>query len=548
MTLSEKPAETNIALGEETVADSTNNSTIVGYDEKGTLPTHQKQGEENNQVKRHLNGRHLAMISIGGTIGTGLFLASGNSVAVAGPAGALIAYGFMGMMVYFMMGSLGEMATYMPISGSFNHYAGRFIDPALGFAMGWNYFFSWSVTLASELSAASLVIAFWTTSLHSVVWCAIFLGCLLVLNSTNVRFYGEAEYWLSLVKVVTCMVFIVVGILLDAGAIGGETIGDRYWKDPGPFNNGALGTFNVLLVAGYSFQGTEIVGITAGESRNPRKNVPRAIKTVFVRIFVFMIASILLIGLIIPSNDPNLLQAGANNDITIAPFTIVFQRAGWAVAAHIMNFIVLITVLTAGNCSLYAASRTLYAMADEGKAPSIFGRVTKWGVPMNALLFSTLLSCLCMLAAVFRSQDVFTWLVSLTSVTGFISWLGIAASHYRFRLAYLAQGRRLEDLPYVAAFFPFGPLFAIFVCLVIIFGSGWENFKAPFNVVGFIAAYIGPFLMIVIYAVYKIVKRTKFVPIMEVDLDTDRYIPTKEDEEENAIPEPMWQKILAYIF
>ncbi|KAL1919994.1 uncharacterized protein VTP21DRAFT_1140 [Calcarisporiella thermophila] len=517
--------------------------------EKGFQVNGDPHGEHlQDGIKRGLQARHLAMISIGGTIGTGLFLASGNSVATAGPAGALVAYAIIGLMVYCMMMSLGEMATFMPLSGSFNHYSGRFVDPALGFALGWNYFFSWAVTMASELAAAGLVIEFWTNAVHSVVWCAIGLGLLFGINALGVRGYGETEYWFSLIKVITCVVFIIVGILVDTGATGGEFIGARYWNDPySPFNNGAVGVFSVFLVAGYSFQGTEIVGVAAGESQNPKKNVPRAIRSVFYRILLFYVLAILMIGLCIPTDDPNLLNAGNVQDVAIAPFTIVFNKAGWSIAAHIVNAVVLTSVLSAGNSSLYAASRTLCALAREGRAPSIFGRVTRWGAPLWALLASCLLGALCMLAAVFQASQVFTWLLSLTSITGYISWAGIAGTHYRFRKAYVAQGRSLEDLPYRASCYPVAPLFALTLCVVVILGGGWKSF-APFDVQAFLSSYIGIVLFAALYLGYKIVKKTKLIPLMEVDLDTGRLDVSSMAEKDIKENERWYDKLLSYVF
>ncbi|KAF9406055.1 hypothetical protein BGZ76_006425, partial [Entomortierella beljakovae] len=327
---------------------------IGGSDRLPTINSdEQPLAHVDNELKRGLKARHLSMISIAGTIGTGLFLASGASIAQAGPLGALIAYTLIGSMVFFMMTSLGEMATLIPTAGSFNTYAARFVDPALGFALGVNYFLNWAVTVAVEIAAAAMILQFWVSpdAFPGWVWSILFLLFMVFVNVLSVRAYGEAEYWFSIVKVLTVVIFIIVGILVDAGAIGGQTIGFKNWAiGEAPVVDGFGGILSVFLVAGFSFQGTELIGIAAGESENPRKNVPKAIKQVFWRILLFYILSIFIIGLVIPYDDPRLLSSGGVDKaaVAVSPFTIVFQIA-FKPASHIMNAVILITVLSAGN-------------------------------------------------------------------------------------------------------------------------------------------------------------------------------------------------------
>ncbi|MBF0207826.1 MAG: amino acid permease, partial [Oligoflexia bacterium] len=320
------------------------------------------------ELKRGLKSRHLSMIAIGGAIGTGIFVATGASLSSAGPGGALCAYMAIGMMVYFLMTSLGEMATYMPISGSFESYATKFVDPALGFALGWNYWYNWAITVAAELAAGSLVMRFWFPDVPAVLWSAIFLFILFFLNFLSARIYGESEYWFAGVKVLTVLIFLLMGLLVIYGIIGRDyiciknlTIGNA------PFVNGWTGILSVFMVAGFSFQGTELVGIAAGESEHPEKDIPRAINSVFWRIIIFYVGAIIVIGCIIPYTDPNLLNGSVEN-VAISPFTLVFKRAGLAFAASLMNAVILTAVLSCGNSGMYAATRMLYAMATEGKA------------------------------------------------------------------------------------------------------------------------------------------------------------------------------------
>ncbi|KAI8884950.1 hypothetical protein K501DRAFT_322664, partial [Backusella circina FSU 941] len=475
--------------------------------------------EETPHLKRALKARHLTMISLGGTIGTGLFLASGSSIATAGPGGALLAYGLIGIMVFFMMECLGEMATYLPVTGSFNNYAGRFIDPALGFALGWNYFFNWAVTVAVELTAGAMVMAFWLPNVPNYVWSIIFLILILSLNLFSVKGYGEAEYWFALLKVLTVIIFIILGILVDTGVLGGYYYGIDTFKAGGIQGTGVL---SVFLTAGFSFQGTELIGVAAGESENPRKNVPKAIKQVFWRILLFYILAIFIIGLIIPYDDPQLLKNDVT-DVSVSPFTLVFQKAGMDAAAQFMNAVILTTVLSAGNSGLYASSRTLYDLAREKKAPRIFLKMTKGGIPIYCVLITAAFGMLAFLTSLFGNGVVYNWLLSLSGVAGFIAWLGIAASHYRFRRAYVLQGRSISDLPFKARLFPVGPIFAFAVCLFVLAGQGYDTFTAdPIVAADVISCYIGIPFVIILYAGYKIIKRTKFIPIMEVDLDSGR--------------------------
>ncbi|KAF9384032.1 hypothetical protein CPB97_006007 [Podila verticillata] len=475
-----------------------------------------------NELKRGLKARHLSMISIAGTIGTGLFLASGTSIAQAGPLGALIAYIMIGSMVFFMMTSLGEMATLIPTAGSFNTYAARFVDPALGFALGINYFLNWAVTVAVEIAAAAMILQFWVSPsvLPSWVWSVLFLLFMVFVNFLSVRAYGEAEYWFSVIKVLTVIIFIIVGILVDAGVVGGDKIGFRNWTIPGaPIVDGFGGILGVFLVAGFSFQGTELIGIAAGESENPRKNVPKAIKQVFWRILLFYILSIFIIGLVIPYTDPNLLGSG-NVDkaaIAVSPFTLVLQKA-FKPASHIMNAVILITVLSAGNSGMYASTRTLFMLARDGKAPAIFARVNSRGIPMESLAFTTLIAGLSFGASLLGSGEVYNWLLNISSISGFIAWLGIAASHYRFRRAYVAQGGDVSRLPYKAAMFPFGPIYALILCTVVVCGQGYSEFTKPHpNAVNLIACYIGLPFFLATFLGYKLYYKTKMVPLLECD-------------------------------
>lgn len=472
------------------------------------------------RLKPGLKARHMTMIALGGSIGTGLFLASGGAIASAGPGGALLAYAAVGIMVYFLMTSLGELATYLPDSGSFETYASRFVDPSLGFAMGWNFWYNWAITIAAELSAATLIIKYWFPNSPSLLWSVLFLALILGLNILSVKGYGESEYWFATIKIAVVIIFLVVGVLMIFGIMGGEAVGfSNFTIGDGPFHGGFFAFLGVFMAAGFSFQGTEMVGVAAGESNNPREHVPRAIRQVFWRILLFYILAILVIGLLIPYTNPNLLKSGLES-IGVSPFTLVFEKAGLAFAASVMNAVILSSVLSAGNSGMYASSRVLYSLALRGKAPKFLGKLNRRGIPVNALLLTTLVGMLAFLASLFGDGVVYNWLLNASGMCGFITWLGIAISHYRFRRAYMAQGRDLNDLPYKARWFPFGPIFAFILCFIVILGQNLSAFSGEtIDWYGVIVSYISVPLFLLVWLGYKWTKKSKLIPLDKCDLE-----------------------------
>ncbi len=459
----------------------------------------------NGNLLRRLRSRHIAMIAIGGSIGTGLFIASGNAIFSAGPGGALVAFIAIGIMVYFLMTSLGEMATYMPVSGTFCKYCTDFISPSFGFAMGWNYWFNWAITMAAELSAASFIMKFWFPHVPFILWTAIFFFLILGLNVLSVRFYGEAEYWLSSMKVFAVLAFIVTGFLMIVGLIGHHPIGFQNWTiGDAPFHGGWIAIFSVFFVAGFSFQGTELVGVTAGETENPRKNIPRAIKGVFWRILIFYVLAMIVISFIIPYTNHSLINASTEH-IGLSPFTIVFKRAGFTFAASLVNVIILVAVLSAGNSNMYSATRILWHLPQDKQAPKIFSQVSRQGVPIIALLATALIGSFVFLSLLFGNGVVFFWLINISSLSGFIAWFGIALSHYRFRKDYVRQGNDVKDLPYRSRLYPFAPIFCLIMCSSIIVGQGYLLIiQGHANLDSFISTYIGLPIVFLLWLGYKV--------------------------------------------
>lgn len=481
----------------------------------------------NAELHRGLNSFHLQFIAIGGTIGTGLFLGSGTALATAGPVGTLIAFIFVGSITYSVMASLGEMATYLPVAGSFTAYASQFIDPSLGFSMGWIYWFCWAVTYALELVAAGLIIQYWNDSLSIGIFIAVFWVIFTGMNFMPIKWFGEFEMWFSSIKVITIVGFIIFAICIDAGVGQNGYLGFSAWVEPGPFNEyvveGAAGKFvsfwTVLVTAGFSFQGAELVGVGAGEVENPEKNVPRAIRWTFWGIYSLFVATVFFIGLVVPSDTPELLLGTTN--AAASPLVIAANLAGIPVLPHIINAVLLTAVLSAANSNVYSGSRILVALAKEKHAPEFLTYTNKHGVPYGAVGVTSAVGLLAFINLSPGGEHVFTWLLNITAIAGFISWSCILMCHLRFQkiLAHLGVSRT-TDLAYTARFQPYLTWFGLFFCILIILTNGFVSF-IEWSVSGFFAAYISLILFIVLYLGHKLlVNRTwSIIKVQDVVLD-----------------------------
>ena len=473
------------------------------------------------QLKRKLGARHLNMIAIGGSIGTGLFLASGATIANAGPGGALLAYCLIGIMIYFLMTSLGELATHNPTSGAFFTYGTKYVEGGFGFALGWNYWYNWAITVAFELVAVQFIMKFWFPDIPGFYWSAIFLAIIFGINALTVKGFGETEFLFSLVKVLAIIVFIIIGIAMIVKImLTPNMVTFANWtKGDAPFVGGFQALIGVAMIAGFSFQGTEMVGVAAGESKDPKKTIPIAIKQIFWRILLFYVVCIFIIGTLVAYDDPRLLQAAASENITLSPFTLMYEKAGFAFAASLMNAVILTAILSAGNSGMYSSTRMLFDMARKGSAPKWFAKLDPRGVPMNALYATTAIAALCFLTTFIGEQQVFNWLLNMSGMCGFIVWLGIAISHYRFRKGYLAQGHKLEDLAYKAKFFPFAPWFAFILCSIIILGQNYEALiGGKIDWLSLLSTYISIPLFLVIWLGYKWKYKTKLVSYQDMDV------------------------------
>ncbi|WP_414048055.1 amino acid permease [Macrococcus equi] len=473
---------------------------------------------EQKSMDRDLKTRHISMIAIGGSIGTGLFMASGAVVSQAGPGGALVAYAIIGIMIYFLMTALGELATFYPVSGAFNAYASRFIDPAAGFTVGWLYWIIWSLVTSVDILTAAQVLSYWKVfgGIPTFIWCLIFLSLLFALNAFSVKLFGEAEFWFSIIKVTTIIIFLITGLLMIFGILGGEAIGFKNFTiGDAPFHNGILGLLGVLVVAGFSFGGTEVVAVTAGESENPEESMPKAIKQVFWRILLFYIGSIFVIACIIPYTDPRLLNQ--HSDIAMSPFTIIFEKVGILFAASVMNAIILTAVLSAGNSGLYATSRLLFSLSQDKKAPAFLGKLSKKNMPLNALIVTTSFIILTLIYANINMGG-YSKLLSMIGSLILIVWSISIISHMRLRSAIKVQQKQIDKLlPFKAPLYPIGPIIVLATIIFLMVGQSFSDIQAG-NWPKVIEAFIPLIFAIIIYSLYKLITKSKVIPASKIDL------------------------------
>ncbi|KAJ6516194.1 amino acid permease [Mycena sanguinolenta] len=501
--------------------------------ESNSQTTKFEDGE--HKLVRQLKNRHIAMISIGGVIGTGLFLTTANSLRFGGPVGMLLAYLAVGSITYSVMISLGEMIAYLPIPGGHIKLAERFVDPALSFTMGWNYWYNWTIVLPAELSAAAVLINYWNTSVNNAAWITIIMLVVIGINMCGAGVYGEAEFVFASIKVITITGLIILGIVLDLG--GGpdhDRIGFRYWKHPGPFVQfsgigGAKGRFlgwwAVMTQAAFSYIGTEIVAIAAGEAKNPRRNLPKAIKRVYIRILLFYIGGVTIIGLLVPSNDSHLnLSSGT---AASSPFVIAIQRSGIKALPSIINACLLTSAWSAGSSDLYTSSRALYGLAAAGNAPRIFLKALPNGLPIASLIFCSCFACLAYMGVTSGSNKVFTWFSNMTSIAGLMTWFGICVTYIRFYGGMKAQGYNRKDLPFASPLQPFAAWYAMIFCIVICFFSGWAVFlKDQWDTATFVTNYLPFILFPILYISAKIYhwrhgKGFALRPLEDLDYVTD---------------------------
>ncbi|GMM29419.1 hypothetical protein DAMA08_021640 [Martiniozyma asiatica (nom. inval.)] len=483
------------------------------------------------EVKRGLKSRHISMIALGGTIGTGLFIGTSTPLRLAGPVNTLISYLFFGVLAYSVTQSLGEMATHTPVTGSFCTFTTRYLSSSIGFSSNWLYWFQWAITYAIEIFSTAQCILFWTDAVPVWGWILIFFVITTLLNFVPVAYYGEIEFWISFVKVIAIIGFIIYALCMDCGAGKSGPVGFRYWRNPGPWGSGAglvsnphtdkfLGWVSSLINAAFTYQGVEVTGITAGESANPRKNVPKAINKVIFRISLFYIGSLFFVGLLVPYNDPQLTSS--ETFISSSPFLIAINNSGTPILPHIFNAVILVTIFSAGNSTVYLGSRVLYSMAGS-TAPAFFAKTNRLGVPYYGVIFTAMFGALAFLNVSNEGTTVFNWLLNISALAGIICWCFITATHIRFINILNSRNISRDTLPFKANFGLVGAYTTLFFLVLITFIQGYSVFF-DFNVNDFFANYVSLLIWAVFWlgsqlTIYR--KEPWLVPMDDVDIDTD---------------------------
>ncbi|KAF2769845.1 amino acid transporter-like protein [Teratosphaeria nubilosa] len=522
------------------------------------VPVYDSDGEavefdEKKELRRGLQQRHIQMIALAGTIGTGLFLSSGRAIVNGGPLGALLGYAFVGVLVVAPVWSIAELSSLVPLSGGVVRHAEYFVDPALSFATGWNTIYSYMMSLPAEIVAAAVIVDFWNDSISNAIWITIFGLLLVASNVFLVRIYGELEFGFSMLKIM-----LVVGtnlmalVVVCGGGPNHEAYGFRYWHNPGPLVQylgikGSLGRFlgfwTTFDNAVFAYSGVENISMAAAETKSPRRNIPIAAKRIFVRVALFYVVSIFFVGLLVPSNSPDLLSGTGSGTAAASPFVIAARSAGIKVVPSIINAVVLTSAWSAGNSGLLNGSRTLFGLAKEGRAPAFFGRVSRFGIPYVAVIFLALFVCLGYMSLSSGAATVFGWLQDLVSVSALINWSIICLTYLRFYYAMKKQGISRDRLPWKAPFQPYVAWVGLVFFILLLLTGGFKVFiHNHWDSETFVSSYVNIPIIFALYFGWKLVKKSKIVPLDQAPVL--KYIEIHERNPE-PIPTPVtgWRRL-----
>ena len=413
-------------------------------------------------LKKNLKNRHLLMISLGGSIGTGLFIGIAAPLSTVGPLGTIIAYLLAGSIMLSTMLCLGELSCAFPHAGSFQHYALMFIPhPIWSYTIGWLYWLSWVLSMAADLTAASMIAHQVFSSIPIYILSLIILTVITCVHLTSVRAFGESEYWFSTIKVLAIIAFIAVGIYLLYQQYNQTHELPTFKTDQGWFPNGFLSIFVCMTIVTYSFQGVELIGSAAGEAQSPQTVLPKIITGVAFRIILFYVLAIAVLALIYPY--------GTTHD-EISPFVWVFNKAGINFASYAMLFVIFCAAISAANSAIYASSRMLWSMAQDNLAPKSFSEVNKRGVPTKGILFIAIIALVSLFSKYIAAEKLYLYLVASTGQVGCFAWIIIAWCQYQFRKG-VNQGKYSKDMiKFKSPLFPWLAMISITVNIIIIVG------------------------------------------------------------------------------
>ncbi|OTG68389.1 amino acid permease [Acinetobacter sp. ANC 4470] len=448
--------------------------------------------KESSQLQRGLKNRHIQLIAMGGAIGTGLFLGSAQVIQSAGPS-IILGYAIGGLIAFLIMRQLGEMIVHEPVAGSFSHFAFKYWGKFPGFLAGWNYWILYILVAMTELTAVAKYINYWWPFIPAWASVLFFFIVITLVNLGNVKFYGESEFWLSIIKVTAIVSMIVFGLYLlltaDAGSTSSFT---NLWAHGGFFPNGFEGLFYMLAFLMFAFGGIELIGMAAAEAKDPEKTIPKAINQVVFRILLFYIGSLTILLALVPWNQLDL------GGLDKSPFVMIFSQLGIGWAAHLLNFIILTAALSVYNSGMYANSRMLYGLAQQGNAPKIFNNVNKQGVPIPAVLFSALLIFGCVLLNYFVPEDALSHLMYVVVGALVLNWAMISLTHLKFRQA-IKQASIQTKFP--ALWAPISNYLVLIFIATVLYIMWMQGFKESVLMI--------PIWIVVMLGLFKILKLNK---------------------------------------
>ncbi|KAE8337424.1 hypothetical protein BDV24DRAFT_140034 [Aspergillus arachidicola] len=520
-------------------------------------------GESMGTLHRRLGNRQIQLIAAGGSIGTALFISIGGGLAKGGPGSLFIAYTLYSCILGLVNNSIAEMNTYMPVSGGFIRLAGYWVDDALGFLAGWNFFFYEAFLIPFEITALSMVLSFWNETVTepgpTAGICAAVIVCYATLNILAVKFYGEAEFWLSGGKLILIFIlFAFTFVTMVGGNPQHDAYGFRYWNNPGPFaefhTTGDLGRFEGFLAALWSASfcvvGPEYISMVSAEAQRPSIYIKSAFKTVYYRFCIFFVVGSLAVGIVVAYNDPALVNiyfgSGDSSTAAASPYVIAMENLGVSVLPHIVNALIFTSIFSAGNTYTYCATRSLYSLAVEGRAPRILRYCNKSGVPIYCFCVVMLFPFLSFLQVGSGSAQAITWFVNLVTGGGLINYFIMSVTFINYYRACKAQGVDRKKMPYYGWFQPYGAYLALSVHTLVIIFYGYSSFT-PWSVSNFFSNYTMQLVAPCLFIFWKVVKRTRYVRPHEVDLVWER---PSIDDYENSITTPpvgFWSEMIGLV-
>ncbi|KAJ5627228.1 hypothetical protein N7528_004655 [Penicillium herquei] len=504
-----------------------------------------------SQLLRRLDNRQIQSMAVGGSVGTALFVSIGGGLAKSGPLGLLLGYSIYSIILACVNNGLAEMTIMYPVPGGFIRLAGRWVDDAFGFMAGWNFFLYEALSIPFEITALLMVLKFWRDDIPAVAVCCACIAAYATLSVFAVKIYGESEFWGSGGKVIV-LLFTFTFITMIGGNPQHHAFGFQYWKNPGPIaeylNTGPVGRFegvlSALWTASFTIAGPEYVNLIAAEAKRPRVYIKTAFKVVYRRFLFFYIMAAICVGVLVAYNDPTLVAVFLADDVTgtaaATPFVIAMQNMKIEALPHRVNALLLTTIFSAGNCYMYCASRSLYGLALDGRAPSVLQKCTKKGVPIYCVFVAMCFPLLSLLSISNGSSEALTWLTSLITAGALIKYIVICITYLAFYRACKVQNLDRRSFPYYGRYQPYIAWAA--ECVILVF-YGYSSFM-PWSVTNFFTHYAMVFVAILLYAYWKIVKRTRVVKPMDFDLVWDRPVI---DAYENGLEEPpssFWRELL----